>query len=149
MESSVELSKLLMMTHDIMLEWIGYFNWLCVTHASGNNTLTLKLSKILKTSRIYSFCQYLSKFSNTLRGVCIDFDLHSISTDLLQQWTRYHVPCHIIVVRNGVAANNIPSQYTVLTMAARKRSPCSSKLSHYAIKQQADRLKIWVPPKRT
>jgi hypothetical protein len=147
MESAIEMEKVLMMTHDIMLEWIGCFNWLCVIQAPGNDML--KSSQIFQTPRVSSFCCYLSKFSNSLRGVCIDFESHSIPVDIVQQWVRYHVPCYILVNKNGIEAGKIPFQYTIHGMTAQQRPPRSSKFHHYAIEQKTNHIKIWTPPKRT
>jgi hypothetical protein len=146
MESAIEMEKILMITHDIMLEWIGYFNWLCVAQTSENDIV--KSSTLFQIPRVSSFCCYLSKFSNMLRGVCIDFETHSISVDLVQQWVRYHVPCYIIVNKNGIEVGKIPFQYTIHGMAAQPKSPRSNKLHHYAIEQKTNHIKIWTPPKK-
>jgi hypothetical protein len=145
--SATELATMLSKTHDIMLEWIGYFNWLCVMYDS--QVTPPILSEILKTPSFSTFCLYLSKFSNKLRGVCVDFDSDSISVELVQQWIKYNVPCYLITIKAGIKVQKIPFQYTICGMAAHKRTPPSNRLRHYAIEEQGQLLKIWEPPKRT
>jgi hypothetical protein len=145
-DSASDMSNVLMETHDILLEWIGYFNWLCIMFDSLN--ISSVLSETLKTPSISAFCLYLSKFSNRLRGVCVDFGAGSISEELVQQWVRFHVPCYIILSKAGIDVQKVPSQYTIRSMAARKRSPHLIKRRHYAIEEQGQFLKVWEPPKR-
>jgi hypothetical protein len=142
-DSATGMSMILIKTHDVMLEWIGHFNWLCVLHDSQDTSL---LSETLKTPSFSTFCLYLSKFSNKLRGVCVDFDSDSISVELVQQWIRYHVPCYIITTKAGRDVQKVPSQYTICGIAARKYLPRSNKLCHYAIEEKGQ---IWEPPKKT
>jgi hypothetical protein len=145
-----EIADSICLMHDGVREWIGYFSWLWLSRGSEQDPLPY--SSTLSTPPLTAFIKFLGQFSQTLRGVCIDFSLHPASELHIKQWQKYHVPIHILLKRVGNVIREVPDYLTINGLGAILYIPKHyNKLAQYAIDQNPSKspsnMYMWEPPK--
>jgi hypothetical protein len=148
-----KLAEIIYPIHDRVREWIGYFNWLWVSRGSESDPRPY--SPTLTTPAYSTFIKFLSRFSRTLRGVCIDFSVHPASELHINQWKRYNVPIYILLKHRGTVIREVPDYLSIQKLGSRlsiKKHP--NHMKQFAIDQFPSNsspsvMYMWEPPEQS